>query len=52
MVENLKNRIYEYLQAHPKETEDEIAEALEVGVLKVMEALFLLQDEGKVKSLD
>jgi len=48
--ESLKNRVYEYVQAHPNKTEDEIAEALGVSMIKVLEALLLLQDEGLVKS--
>ena len=52
--ESLKNKVLEYLQSHPnqKSTEDGIAEALGVNMLRVMEALFLLQDEGKVKSFE
>jgi len=49
---SLKDRIYEYVQAHPNQTEDEIAKALGANLLKVLEALLLLQDEGKVKSLE
>jgi len=48
--ESLKNRVYEYVQAHPNKTEDEIAEALGVSMIKVLDALLLLQDEGLVKS--
>jgi len=47
---SLKNRVCEYVQAHPNKTEDEIAEALGISVIKVLDILFLLEDEGKVKS--
>jgi len=49
---SLKEKVYEYVQAHPNKTENEIAEALGVSMIKVLEALLLLQDEGKVKSLE
>ena len=47
---SLKKQVYKYVQAHPNKTEDEIAEALGISVIKVLDMLFLLEDEGKVKS--
>jgi len=49
---NLKERVYRYVIEHPSQTEDEIAEALGVSLIKVIEALLILQDEGKVKSAE
>ena len=47
---SLKERVHRYVLEHPSQTEDEIAKALDTSIIKVIEALLILQDEGKVKS--
>lgn len=47
---SIKEEVYKYVRKHPKATEEEIAAVLKVDIIDVLNALFLLQDEGKVKS--
>lgn len=49
---SLKERVHRYVIEHPSQTEDEIADALDMSLIKVIEALLILQDEGKVKSAE
>jgi transcription initiation factor IIE alpha subunit len=46
--EEEKNRVFGYVQAHPSETEDDIAAALGMDLIDVLVALYALKDEGKV----
>ena len=42
-------RVLRYVREHPGCTEDEIAQALRMHILDVLEALYILEDQGLVK---
>jgi len=50
--EEEKNRVFGYLQAHPCETEDDIAAALGMDLIDVLAALHTLKAEGKVVEVE
>ena len=52
MPEDIESRIVNYLKAHDGATEDEIAEALGMHVVDVLDALATLKKEGSVKSTE
>ena len=47
-----KEKVYRYIQEHPKETEDDIASALNLNIIDVLVALSILNKEGKVIEVD
>jgi predicted ArsR family transcriptional regulator len=47
---NLKTRISEYLAAHDNATEEEIAQALNLHIVDVLNALIEMEKEGEVSS--
>jgi len=46
----VKEKVYEYVCEHSGATEEEIAAVLKVHVIDVLNALVLLEREGRVKS--
>jgi len=47
---SVKEKVYEYVCEHPGATEEEMAAILKVHVIDVLNALVLLEREGRVKS--
>jgi predicted Rossmann fold nucleotide-binding protein DprA/Smf involved in DNA uptake len=47
-----KRRIIEFLKKHSKSTTDEIAEALSLPIINVLNLLIELQSEGSVQTID
>jgi len=48
----LKEQVLRYVVEHPGATDDEIAEKLNMHIIDVVSALLLLEEEGKVKSIE
>ena len=49
MNEN-KKKVFEYLQKHREAEDEEIAQALNLHIVDVLDALLLLEQEGLVQS--
>jgi len=52
VYKKIKDRVERYVREHPGVTEDKIAEDLELHIIDVLSALVILEEEGKVKSMD
>jgi len=46
------DQITNYLAQHPNSTEDEIATALEISIIDVLDTLHTLEKQGTVRSCD
>ena len=46
----MKEAVYKYVCKHPEATEEEISAVLNVHVVEVLNALVILEKEGRVKS--
>ena len=47
---SIKEAVYKYVCKHPETTEEEIAATLKVHIIDVLNALVILEKEGRVKS--
>jgi len=47
-----KEQVLRYVTEHPGASDDEIAEKLNMHIVDVISALLLLEEEGKVKSIE
>ena len=52
MNPQVKNRVLKYVCEHPGASDDKIAEDLKIHVVDVLSALVVLEEEGKVKSVN
>jgi predicted ArsR family transcriptional regulator len=50
--EEIKTRVFHYVSANPQVTEDDVAAALKIHVIDVLQALVELEKEGKVQGLE
>ena len=44
----IKNRVYEYIHQNPKKSDEEIAEALNLSLPVVVDAVLQLRNEGRI----
>ena len=47
---NVKEAVYKYVCKHPEATEEEISAVLNVHIVEVLNALVILEKEGRVRS--
>jgi len=47
-----KRKVFEYLQDHKEANDEEIAQALGLHIVDVLQALVLLEQDGLVRSVD